>query len=380
MFTRTLRPTGNKIKMGNKPLNNQLFAPFIPHFYQSGTAALAAAILAANKKNKNIKTEILLPAYTCPDIISAVVFANATPILIDLEADSPRMSLKSIRNNITSNTSAIIAINFLGISENACQIRKICDENSLTLIEDSAQAVPNQSFSDYWQGDYIIISFGRGKPLNLLGGGAVLTKSDKEFNNNLTTIAIKNTSIKSKFLYTLKVFIYNILINPMVYGFILKLPGLKIGSTQFKPLEEITSLNDFSLKKLTTNFEAYQKLDKSGDFIRKHISTITSRTIIDLTTHNKATDVFLRYPVLIKDRPLRKMILEKYSVKGLSSMYGIELNKIDGTQDYLNNEDYYPNAHSFAESLVTFPIHSDFHEKDIIEIVNFIKNNISKLS
>ncbi len=372
MFTRTLRPTGNKIKMGNKPLDNQLFAPFVPHFYQSGTAALAAAIIAANKKNKKTKAEILLPAYTCPDIISAVVFANAIPILIDLKVNSPRMSLKSIENKITPNTNAIIAINFLGISEDICKIRKICDKYNLTLIEDSAQAVPNQSFSPYWQGDYIIISFGRGKPLNLLGGGAVLNKPDKELNNNLTIVEIKKGSTKNKFLYSLKIFIYNILINPTIYGLILQLPGLKIGSTHFKPLHEIGAINDFSLNKLAENYTAYKKQNKTGDIIRKHISTVTNDSIIDLTILNKTTEMFLRYPLLIKNIELRNKILDNFSDKGVSSMYGIELNKIDGTQKYLNTNENFPNAHNFSASLITFPIHSDFHEKDIIEIVDFI--------
>ncbi|VAW57579.1 hypothetical protein MNBD_GAMMA07-1698 [hydrothermal vent metagenome] len=249
----------------------------------------------------------------------------------------------------------------------------MCDKNNLTLIEDSAQAVPNDSFSSYWNGDFIILSFGRGKPLNLLGGGAVLTKPETHYNDNLHALDIKKPSNKKSILYNLKIIIYNILIQPFFYSILFKLPGLHIGSTIYKPLLEINALHEHTLNKITSNFNHYVNENRSGSIIHKHLSTITNDLVIDLAGKYNSVKNLLRYPILIKDPKLQKLVLVKYKDKGLSNMYGKELNQIEGTENFLDATEKYPNAKNFANNLITIPIHSDFHEKDIIEIVDFIK-------
>ena len=86
-----LPPVGNRLCLNT--INDASVQPFLTlaasRFYQSGTAALAAAISAAKLlKNKNYP-EVILPAYACPDLVSAAVFAGVKPVLVDLEAERP---------------------------------------------------------------------------------------------------------------------------------------------------------------------------------------------------------------------------------------------------------------------------------------------------
>jgi len=69
---KSYRPAGNKIHIQPSSFNTNRFSPLSINFYQSGTASLAAAIIASRKLKgfTNKKSEVLLPAYACPDLVS----------------------------------------------------------------------------------------------------------------------------------------------------------------------------------------------------------------------------------------------------------------------------------------------------------------------
>ena len=152
-------------------------------FVQSGTAALAQALIIAKSAFTTDTPEVIVPGYACPDIISAAVYAGITPILVDLEPDRPYMSLSAIENAVTKNTVAIIAINFMGIPERISAIRGSLGDSGIIVIEDSAQWYPDADgetpISSAYHGDLVVLSFGKGKPLSLMGGGALLIKAAK---------------------------------------------------------------------------------------------------------------------------------------------------------------------------------------------------------
>ena len=61
----------------------------------------------------------------------------------------------------------------MGIPERINAIRATINTNQITIIEDSAQGLPQEKPEKYWLGDIVIVSFGRGKPLNLIDGGGI---------------------------------------------------------------------------------------------------------------------------------------------------------------------------------------------------------------
>jgi dTDP-4-amino-4,6-dideoxygalactose transaminase len=79
--------------------------------------------------------EVLIPAYGCPDLVAAVVAQGATPVVVDLaDQQTPRMDTESVAAAITSNTVAVIAVDFLGIPERLDALSAICQANNLLLI------------------------------------------------------------------------------------------------------------------------------------------------------------------------------------------------------------------------------------------------------
>ena len=380
MFT-ALRPVGNKIKLKTATYSNNVFHPYKTKHYQSGTAALASAIIAAVNSNPNIKEPtVLLPAYACPDLISAIEFANAKPILIDLEKNTPWMGLEEIQSCLPNSVVAIIAVNFLGIPERMSLIKELIKDTSVILIEDSAQSLPLSINSDYWQGDLMITSFGRGKPLSLLGGGAIFTQNEGLFNLLPSPTITKYTFIDT-IKYTLKIFIYNFITKPFIYFWLLKLPGLQIGKTVYKKLTAIKNCPSPILNLVSANLITYSNRILLNKKIHEMLQEISSDTIIDLPHLCKIdlTQPLLRYPFLVLDRQKRNNILSHLNRNGLgaSTMYTDILPNIEGVRDKILPYDYEQlSANKFAQHLITIPTHADVTNQHINKIKQIIEQEL----
>ena len=253
-----LPPAGNRLCLSDaskyESSYKNVFSPYMPFFYNSGTASLAAAIVAAIQ-NKPVKApEVILPAYGCPDIVSAAVFAGAKPVLVDLENDRPWMNLEQLSASISSNTVAVIAVDLLGIPERIATILNIVDQADILLIEDSAQAFPLCMEKPFWGGDLVVLSFGRGKPVTLLGGGAVLVR-DPVLGKLLPEGASHYDGGR---LIRLMAMLYNLMSSPNLYWIPQGLPFLRLGDTRYHPLTAIESMEPARLRLLDRNISEYQ--------------------------------------------------------------------------------------------------------------------------
>ena len=121
----------------------QALASFVgtPHAVtvSSGTAALHLACLAAGLGPGD---EVIVPAFTFVASAAAARYVGATPVLCDV--CSPRdfnLDPADVARRITPRTKAVIAVHFCGYPAQAAELRALCDEHGLVLIEDCAQAI-----------------------------------------------------------------------------------------------------------------------------------------------------------------------------------------------------------------------------------------------
>ena len=353
-------------------------------FYDSGTAALAAAIAAAIKaavqassKLKNIEmAEVIMPAYACPDLVSAAIYAGVKPVLVDLEANRPWLDLTQLADAITSNTVAIIAVNLFGLAERWPQLRELVAEKELVLIEDSAQYFPGDRAEQDWQGDLTVLSFGRGKPVSLLGGGAVLC-NNPAMAELLPDFQHSSVSAKERVLYKLKARLYNAMISPTLYWLPQALPFLHLGETRYHTLPEIKAMDKQRFGLLATNIRCYQG-DNNADYRTEMISLMLERhkAVVNLPRICNAplNRRLLRYPILL-DAADRNRIYQNLKRAGLgaSLMYPTSLPKVAGLNGLLDDKQRLPNAEAFASQLITLPTHSQMNEKDIDKIDAILK-------
>lgn len=372
-----LPPAGNRISLAGGAYTERdiekLFAPYNLRLFHSGTAALAAAVMAAARRKPSSAPEVLLPAYACPDLISAIVYVGAKPVLVDLAANTPWFDQQQLAEKITERTAAIIGVNFLGIAERMPGLREIADRTGIILIEDSAQCLLEADADPTPRGDFIILSFGRGKPVSLLGGGAVLYR-DKSLGSDLPDIARSPARDPfARLAAQLKVLLYNALLAPQVYGLLDKLPFLHIGETRFEPLADILPASAHVLSGLPVNIRLYRQGEgKAREWIRTMLDRLSLPEIVDMTrlAEGVRPPRLLRYPLLVTDSHLRERLYQKMRGAGLgvSKMYPSTLPGIPGLAGILDSRAHYPQAEALARGIITLPTHQGVNTRHVAEM------------
>ncbi len=255
-----LPPVGNPVCLDESSADNSLpagvFGPYRPRFFASGTAALAVAIQAAIRLHDVATPEVILPAYGCPDLVSAVIYAGGRPVLVDLEPERPWMDAAQVSAAITAQTVALVAVDLFGIPERMELLRQLVRGTGVLLIEDSAQSFPRGDAGDFWRGDLVVLSFGRGKPVSLLGGGAVLFR-DSRYDSLLPEYAAAGDGSERAF--RLQAALYNRLLSPRLYWLPQCMPFLHLGETRYSALEQAGPIDAVRLALLAANIRAYRR-------------------------------------------------------------------------------------------------------------------------
>jgi len=148
----------------------------------NGTAALDIAVKASGI---GIGDEVIMPAFTIISCASAIVKANAKPVLVDSEPDTWNMNIRQIEKKITPKTKAIMIVHIYGLPVDINPVLKLAKKYNLIIIEDAAQmhgqtynGKPCGSF-----GDISTFSFYPNKIITTGEGGMVLTDNDELANN-----------------------------------------------------------------------------------------------------------------------------------------------------------------------------------------------------
>src|SRR3954454_11005301 len=103
----------------------------------NGTAALEVAIAALGIGQGD---EVILPNFTFVATASAVLFANALPVLVDVDPETYCIDTNLAEAAITPRTKAIIAVHMGGHPADLDRLQEIAKKHGLALIEDSAHA------------------------------------------------------------------------------------------------------------------------------------------------------------------------------------------------------------------------------------------------
>lgn len=125
-------------------------------------------------------SEVIVPSFTFPATIHAIVHAHLKPRFVDIERATYNLCPYEVKANITKNTSAILAVNVFG---NPCRVREletIAKQHQLKLYFDSAAA-----FGSKYR-DRLLGSFGDAEVFSLSGtkivtageGGIITTNDD----------------------------------------------------------------------------------------------------------------------------------------------------------------------------------------------------------
>ncbi len=147
----------------------------------SGTAALTAAMTALGI---GYGDEIIVPAFTFVASFEAVLSVGAIPVLVDVD-DTLTLSPAAVRAAITPKTKCIMPVHMCGSMADMDELKAICKEHNLLLIEDACQSIggtyKGQKLGTI--GDAGTFSFDFVKTITCAEGGVVMTNSENTYEN-----------------------------------------------------------------------------------------------------------------------------------------------------------------------------------------------------
>lgn len=325
--------------------------------YASGTAALAQAIIQSAATRPISSPEVIIPAYGCPDLVAACLFAGVIPRLVDVAPTHWAYDLRALESSLTPNTVAVVAVNLLGLGDGAAQLLPICRERRIALIQDSAQFLPREPIE--WPGDYVILSFGRGKPLNLLHGGALVEPPGE---SHPQLIPPQHYTGRSRLLRSRAAAIaFNVLTRPHAYRIFSALPGTGLGEVTYKPLNETALLPEDAWKQAGKAFELYRRRPSyRRDIWAAAIEEWFHLGIVPLECPDSPLPAEpLRLALLAPDRPGRDALVHRLDLTGLgaSRFYGTDLPAVVGIPEMAKRQGPFPQAIALADRLFTLPTH-----------------------
>lgn len=337
---------------------------FTAVWLNSGTAALAAALIAALACRPG-RRDVLLPAYACPDLIAAALFAGARPVLVDCGADDPAFDPDALERACSERVAAVVAVNFLGIAERLPDLAARAARCGALLIEDCAQWWPEAPPAAPVAAR--VVSFGRGKPVNLLGGGALLLAEGSELAQ-----AVRAPEHTMPALGTLKRRVFAALLHPLPYGVLSRVPGLGLGETRYHALDAIMAMDRVRRELAPTNVGAWLARPRWRE--ARIAELLDGCTGVELLPRRLAARAgrLLRYPLLFDDRTRRDAALRGLRDLGASAFYDVALPQVSGVDAVLTSFPPVPGAARFAQRLLTLPLHdrvSERHLRQMAEVV-----------
>lgn len=169
----------------------------------SGTDALHLALLATGIRPGD---EVITAANTFIATALAISYAGATPVLVDIDADTYNINTAKIQSAITEKTRAIVPVHLYGQPADMDSILEIARKNNLIVIEDACQAhgAEYKGKRVGGIGDAGCFSFFPSKNLGAYGDGGMVITNNEEIAGKVRML--RNYGSVKKYYHELKGF------------------------------------------------------------------------------------------------------------------------------------------------------------------------------
>ena len=351
-------------------------------FLSSGKAALTLILNALKSISPN-RDEVLIPAFTCYSVPSAIVRAGLKVRLTDVNPDTLDFDFIELQRNLKSKNRllAVVCPHLFGLPSEIDRINEIIDDPQIFVIEDAAQAMGGLTNKRKIGtiGDVGFFSLGRGKAFSTVEGGVIVTNSRliaEELKSNIIELKEQTT------IYSIKLAVYAlmlaILTHPTLFWIPKSIAGLRLGETIYDPQFSIQPFSPFQAG-LAWNWQkqiiSLQKIRKQNVLCwKKVLSKFSWLQPIPIKNESEVLPL-LRLPVLVKTASLRNAVFKVSEKEGLGIMPSYP-NSIDtiGELDLKSNEGSFPGAKECACRLITFPVHRFVSPKNLLVTVNNLKS------
>lgn len=321
---------------------------------ESARALLFKLLWSLKKNDSGQRNEVLIPGYTCYSVAAAVAKAGLKITVYDLDPKTLHADMSSIKKALSEKTLAVIAQHLFGVMMPIDELVSIANKKGIYLIEDAAQAFGKTAGCKVAGtiGDFGLFSFGRGKPLPIGGGGALVSHGHSDVLKEIYFDS-QEKGYKQAFLALATQFIS----EPAFYWIPEMLP-LGLGKTVFNTAFKVKGM-PLALEKILVRAISFITYLNS---IRNRISDIYIEQIVPeyLLNHKKSDIISLiRFPVMIPNSKLMKGLEHL----GVRRMYPKAISEENAIKPFLKeNQRATPGAAEISKNLLTLPTHTGIND------------------
>ena len=354
--------------------------------YWKGRIALYAILKAIGVKDGD---EVILPGFTCVVVPNAILYAGARPIYVDISPENFNMNVELIEDIISSKTKAIICQNTFGLSSNIEKILDIARRYDLYTIEDCTHGFggyyngkPNGSFCDA-----AFYSTQWNKPFST-GIGGFLVVNNQTLLDKIKILEQEkiNSGFSERFMLGALLLFKSLFVNRYTHWFLVSLyrlfskQNIVVGSNQGEELISTRMpenyFKDISLIQILTGINKLKKIGKTNQLRIKNANEYTHF----LKSHSKnyvneelfVNHLFLKYPLLVKDRDKIFELAKKHNVT-LGDWFLSPLHPVKENLELWDfNEEKFPIASQMSKNIVNLP--TDIYDNR--RVIEFLNNNI----
>lgn len=330
----------------------------------SGRAILSLLLETLKKKDAGKRKEILIPGYTCYSVAASVVKAGLAVRVYDLNPTTLSPDLDLLNAAISDNSLAIIVQHLFGLPAPINDLKEIAKKRGIYLIEDAAQALGGtvNGIPLGTIGDFGFYSFGRGKPLPVGYGGALIGKHEDLLSE------LKLNKKEAGITPLLKTAMIQLFSWPMLYWLPELLP-LGLGETVFDPRFEISPMPRVMKTLAERALPSLEDLNSHRNKIA-HVYREALDNSLLINVSKESNPVFTRFPVLAGSERISKELKRS----GVRRMYPNAIADEEIIRPYLSPEQIStPGASKIATNLITLPTHMGITETPANKIAKKIK-------
>ncbi len=319
----------------------------------NGTDALNLALKAWNIKEGDA---VFVPDFTFFSSAEVVSLERATPVFVDVDADTYNMDPISLENAIKRTINekklkpkVIITVDLFGLPANYPLIRQIADKYNLLILEDGAQgfggSINGKMACSF--GDISITSFFPAKPLGCYGdGGAIFTDND-EWASIMDSLRVHG---KGSFKYD----------------------NVRIGMNS-----RLDTLQAAILKPKFKAFREYEVIDinKAAALYTEKLSSIVKTPVIPDGYYSS----WAQYTIQLENREQRDGLQSYLKENGIPSMvyYPNPMHKQTAYKDLGYKEGDFPVTEKLCKTVLSLPLHPYITDKEIQQVVDSIQKYIN---
>jgi dTDP-4-amino-4,6-dideoxygalactose transaminase len=347
----------------------------------SGRAALTL-ILETLREQANIRRdEVVIPAYTCFSVPSAIVRAGLKVVPCDMDPQYLDFDQWMLPRLVSSRTLCIVPNHLFGFPARMELALDLARAHGAYVVEDAAQ-----SFGACLNGRPVgtlgnvgFISLGRGKPLTAIDGGVIIIREHGDMAARLRQRVDRlPRPPRVPWPVVVKAIGHALFLPPHRFAIAERMPFVKLGVSKFSPVFDIGRLSAFQASLAAAALDEQPAVTSK----RRTNAGVLLDALRDLPgleavqPVKDAEPVYLRLPIRTSRSETRDLIEQRLTVRrlGVSRMYPSAITEIPELQPRLAaNAVPCREAERMAASLMTLPTHPLVEPSDLENIIGCLK-------